>query len=300
MFLKKPKYEREPTPPWLMWVFIGFFIFAFLNYNREGTEEDPNTLKQAIDKASSDLRPSNFFNYDHYKEKVFPNFMSRMRYDDLNLGSGLPAVCGQNATIRYSAWLDENTKIEATEGDDTYSFIIGEGSAMPVFDQSVIGMQPGGKRKVFAPMAMSYGLENFKREELPPQGVVQFSVELLELSPPLPDPDKAPYRIAVTRTGSGAERICGEEVRTHLTVWDMEGRQIFSTIGVESKPLAFRLGKSEVFVGLEQGTVGMKPGELRTLVVPPSFQKPLREAQQIMQFPFPKDQTILVDVELLP
>jgi hypothetical protein len=78
----------------------------------------------------------------------------------------------------------------------------------------------------------------------------------------------------------------------------MAGNKLFSTPA--DKPLTFTPGKSEVFLGLEQGIIGMARGAKRTLVVPPVLQKTLLGNAPTIDFPLPKEQTVLVDVEALP
>lgn len=298
MFFRKR--EREPTPNWLKWLFIGFFLYAMVTYYREDSADRPNPLRQAVNEASKEVKGGDFFNYSDYKERIFPSYVGSLRINDTKLGSGLPAVCGQEAAITFAAWLDKDNKIEEATAEKPLRFIIGEGTAMPVFEQGVIGMQPGGSRSLIAPMQLSYGTEGHKRDELAPGTMVRFDVTLLEVTPPLPDPDAVPYRIAVTRPSSGKSHICGETVKAQLTLWDTKGSKLFTTYGEGKAPLNFTLGLSQVFSGLEQGVVGMREGEMRTLIVPPSFQKPLRPNPKAVDFHLPQNQTIIVDVELIP
>lgn len=269
-------------------------------YHKKETPESPNLFKQAIDKASTDLKPENFVNLTEYKEKIFPSLNASLRINDLQLGKGLPAVCGQEAVITFESWLGETKKLEEATEEKPLRFFIGAGEVMPVFEQGVIGMQPGGIRSIIAPMHLSYGVEKFKRDTIAPSATITFNIKLVGISPELPNPDKAPYRATISRPGSGEMHICGSTVNTKITMWDMEGKKIFSNDKEGDKPVTFTLGKSEVFIGLEQGAVGMRVGEMRTLVVPPSFQKPMRDISQVTDFPFPNNQTVLVDVELLP
>ena len=307
MFFRKrrqrpePEDDPYPTPQWLKWVLIGFILFSVVHYHVGGKGDQPNPLKQAIDKASQDLRPSNFVNFTEYKEIVFPSYRSKLRIKDLALGKGLPALCGQEATISYVSWLGKENKLGEATQENPLRFVIGEGTAMPVFEQGIIGMQPGGTRSLLTPMRLSYGIERFKnpKHDIAPTANVIFNVTLHTLKPALPDPDASPYRIAVTRSGAGQKFVCGSKVKIHATFWNIQGEKLYTTYGEGKSPLLFTLGSAQVFTGLEQGVVGMKIGENRTIVVPPAFQKPLRDNKQVIDFSFPKNETILVDVELI-
>ena len=87
--------------------------------------------------------------------------------------------------------------------------------------------------------------------------------------------------------------------KSQVTVWSVDGKKLFSTKD-KGQPLTFTPGKSEVFLGLEQGVIGMAAGEMRTLIVPPGFQKAMDGNPPTTDFLLPKDQTVLVDVEALP
>ena len=106
----------------------------------------------------------------------------------------------------------------------------------------------------------------------------------------------APYRIFTVTPGNGAPNQCGDTVKIKLTVWGTSGKKLFST----AEPVSFTVGASETFVGLEQGIIGMKPGEKRSLSIPPILQKTEEEKPTIVEIPLPDNQTILVDVESVP
>lgn len=297
MFRKK--FKRDPYPPWLKWVFIFFALFAMLSYHKEGKEGAPNPLRKAVNKASQDMNPTEMFDYESYSQKVLPNYQSTLRINDVKLGSGLPAVCGQEVTVSYEAWLGESEKLGEASKEKPLRFVVGESNVMPALEQGVIGMQPGGTRSLLAPMPLSYGTGPNKREDIAPSANIQFRLTLHDAKPPLPDPNIVPYRVHVTQRGSGKRFICGMEVAAHIVVWDMRGKKLFSSYD-KGEPIIFTLGKATLPIGLEQGTVGMRGGEMRTMIVPPSFQKPQRDVPQLINFDLPENETIIIDVALLP
>lgn len=143
---------------------------------------------------------------------------------------------------------------------------------------------------------------------------------MLSASPEFKDIENIPYRVVDVRKSSGPMLMCGQKGNFNVTIWDTKGTKLYSSadaVKQDTKPtdqtansnkeasipvkgLSFTPGKSEVFMGLEQGVVGMPMGGMRTLVVPPAFLRTTSGAPPAIQFPLPEGQTVLVDVEYLP
>jgi FKBP-type peptidyl-prolyl cis-trans isomerase len=99
------------------------------------------------------------------------------------------------------------------------------------------------------------------------------------------------YRIVVA--GSGPAAMPGQSVRIHETTTRADGTLIYSTHTKDS-PLTFLLGGGQVIAGVDEGVAGMRVGERRTLVVPPSLSK--RSAYPANT---PPDATLYYDITLL-
>lgn len=274
--------KGPPSPAWMKWLLIAFVLYAIAsNANRD----EPGVFKHIVNDVESSL------NLSEYKDKLLPGGNVPLRFKELAAGKGNPAICGQEVTIAYEAFLGNGDTPAATvKEDNPLTFRIGEGKAMPALEQGVIGMRVGGRRGAIAPPGMATGMDTGKSD------LVRFDIALLALSPALPDFWSTPYRIAEVTPGTRATILCGHAVKARVTVWSLDGKKIFSG----NEPLAFTPGKSETFLGLEQGVIGMRVGGMRTLVVPPVFQKTMDGNAPIVDIAFPKSQTVLVDVETLP
>ncbi len=288
MFFRRKKRDREPMPDWLKWALLGFLGLALIGNLHKGAPDAPGTIHEAVHAAAENLNPTRLLNLDDYKNAIFPRYGAALRIKDIAPGTGTPAVCGQEVTIAYQTYMGEDKPVD---GGQTLAFRIGEGKAAPALEQGVVGMKKGGKRSLFSPPNMAGGIG----ENIPANALIRFEVELLDATPGLPDAAATPYRIATVAAGNGAPILCGEAATVRVTLWSLDGKKLFST-----KDLTFTPGKSEVFLGLEQGVIGMPRGEMRTLVVPPAFQKTMRGNPPGINFPLPKNQTVLVDVESLP
>lgn len=65
--------------------------------------------------------------------------------------------------------------------------------------------------------------------------------------------------------GDGAGATCGEAILLQLTVWNAASGKAYDG------KLSLVLGAREVAAGLDVGLLGIKPGGVRTLVVPPAL-----------------------------
>lgn len=283
------KREQKPTPPWVMWVLIGGVVFAFIsNHSRAPGEKPPFERTSRYVKDRPDLRS--------VKDRLLPaSLIPSLK--DVKEGEGVPAICGQTVKIAYRATLADDTVIEEATKDAPLTFTLGDKSVMPIFERIASGMKPGGTREINNGYNLSYGLDAFKRESVPSGSNVKFSVELLSTAPAIPS--DAPYRVFDTQAGSGNMLVCGGKAKAQVTLWSLEGKKIYASADA-GKPIEFTIGKSEVFLGLEQGVIGMLQGGARTMIVSPPLQKTLNGSPAAVAFPFPRNQTVLVDVEALP
>lgn len=95
---------------------------------------------------------------------------------------------------------------------------------------------------------------------------------------PTPPPPTGPSTLQITdlTVGTGNEAQNGNSVFVTYTVWrydpagtDTKGQQIDSNVG--GAPYPYTVGANNVIAGVSQGTVGMKVGGKRRLVIPPSL-----------------------------
>jgi FKBP-type peptidyl-prolyl cis-trans isomerase len=73
--------------------------------------------------------------------------------------------------------------------------------------------------------------------------------------------------------GSGAAAQKGDSVRVHYTLWLTNGTRVQSSEDNNGAPLEFLTGATppRVIPGFEEGVIGMQPGGVRQLVVPPAL-----------------------------
>jgi len=73
--------------------------------------------------------------------------------DDELIGDGSEATGeGQTAIVHYTGWLEDGTKFDSSvDRDDPFSFPIACQMVIKGWDEGVIGMKVGGKRKLTIP-----------------------------------------------------------------------------------------------------------------------------------------------------
>ncbi len=299
-FGKKYRMPATPRPRWLQLLIVIFVLFAAFKSGQKGTPEEPNPLHEAVKNTGQMVSKENLGEtLATYKNLIFPRYNSVMELKDIAVGKGRPLLCGQEAQLTYSTSIEGGRSLPyAADASSPLVFRLGDGSVIPAIEQGVTGMRLGGKRTLIASPLMSYGINKFntKNEKIAPDARVNISVELLSMSPEVPSLSDSGYRIAfLNDEGSGKPVFCGEKAKVSIVIWNMEGKKIF-----ENKSLTFTPGKSEVFLGLEQGVIGILRKSKRLLVVPAEFQKTMNGNAPITQISFPEKQTVLVEVEALP
>lgn len=102
--------------------------------------------------------------------------------EDLVVGSGATAESGQDVVVHYVGRLDDGTQFDSSRARrDPLDFALGAGDVIKGWDQGIPGMRVGGKRRLTVPPELAYGAQGLAGV-IPPQAVLVFEVELLEIA----------------------------------------------------------------------------------------------------------------------
>jgi FKBP-type peptidyl-prolyl cis-trans isomerase len=106
---------------------------------------------------------------------------SGLQYEDLNQGTGAAAKTGDSVEVHYTGWLGDGTKFDSSVDRGTpFAFKLGAGRVIKGWDEGVVGMKIGGKRKLIIPAALGYGSRGFPGA-IPPNAELTFEVELIRI-----------------------------------------------------------------------------------------------------------------------
>ncbi len=98
---------------------------------------------------------------------------------DLAVGSGAEAVVGRQVRVTYTGWLTNANKFDSNVGGTPISFQLGRGEVIAGWDQGLVGMKVGGKRRIVIGSDLAYGRDG--RGSIPPNATLVFDVELVSV-----------------------------------------------------------------------------------------------------------------------
>ena len=117
----------------------------------------------------------------HGQESESVTTPSGLQYVDLVKGDGREAHVGETAVVHYTGWLENGTKFDSSVDRGTpFSFQLGAGRVIKGWDEGVVGMKIGTKRKLTIPSHLGYGPRGGGKI-IPPDATLIFEVELLDL-----------------------------------------------------------------------------------------------------------------------
>lgn len=98
---------------------------------------------------------------------------------DTQVGQGAAAAASDSVQVNYSGYLPNGTLFDTSKqtGRKPLEFVIGKGVYIPAFENSVVGMQPGGARTIIIPTGLAYGSAGQPAAGIPPNTNIVFKIE---------------------------------------------------------------------------------------------------------------------------
>ena len=127
-----------------------------------------------------------FCNKKETKKMALIKTDSGLEYEILKEGNGDYPKTGNKVTVHYTGWLNDNRKPgnkfdSSVDRNEKFSFTVGIGQVIKGWDEGVISMKVGEKRRLFIPSNLAYGSRG-AGNIIPPNSELIFDVELFEIS----------------------------------------------------------------------------------------------------------------------
>jgi len=103
----------------------------------------------------------------------------KVKITDLVEGKGPPVGNNDTVSVHYTGRLASNkVQFDSSRGKRPLEVTIGRGEVIPGWEDGLVGMRVGGKRKLEIPAELGYGAKGFP-PDIPPDADLEFEVELV-------------------------------------------------------------------------------------------------------------------------
>lgn len=104
---------------------------------------------------------------------------NNLKIEDITVGTGAEAKKGDTVAVNYIGTLENGSKFDSSyDRNQPFVFLLGGGQVITGWDQGIVGMRVGGKRKLTIPPEMGYGAGGYP-PVIPPSATLIFTVELV-------------------------------------------------------------------------------------------------------------------------
>lgn len=173
----KPSAILVPmTKNFIVAVIIGvlvLFIFAYFIFDLNGTSQPSS--------SSSSIGPSAIVIKQVTPAKTTsPSTVKNLQIVEEKIGTGPAVKKGDTVEINYVGTLANGTEFDASaKHGGPFTTQIGVGQVIKGWDEGIIGMKVGGKRKLVIPPSLGYG--NQQVGTIPANSTLIFQVELVAI-----------------------------------------------------------------------------------------------------------------------
>ena len=102
-----------------------------------------------------------------------------LQIEDIKIGEGNEVKKFDIVTVNYTGTLDDGTKFDSSlnPGRTPFRFTVGAGQVIKGWDEGLMGMKVGGKRKLTIPPELGYGSRD--NGPIPANSTLIFDIDLL-------------------------------------------------------------------------------------------------------------------------
>lgn len=106
--------------------------------------------------------------------------ITKLLIEDTQVGTGTAAANGNTISVNYVGMFTDGKVFDSSQGRQPLTVEIGTGKVIAGWDQGIIGMKVGGKRRLIIPPSLAYG-EKGAGGVIPPNAILIFDIDLLDV-----------------------------------------------------------------------------------------------------------------------
>lgn len=153
-----------------------FILFMDRTSPTNKTDDSNEVPEETLDSGEEALSEDN----SESEENAVGDF-TELNIEDLVEGEGAAVKEGDTVSVHYTGTLIDGTKFDSSlDRDEPFEFTVGQGQVIVGWDEGLVGMKVGGKRKIEIPSSKGYG-ETGAGEDIPANAGLVFEIELLEI-----------------------------------------------------------------------------------------------------------------------
>ncbi len=204
---------------------------------------------------------------------------TELEVEVITKGSGMTPQMGDIVTVHYTlATPGEEPFDSSYDRAQPIDMPLGIGQLLPGWEEALMDMQEGGKVMLLMPPDMAFGEQGLPGS-IAPNSAVESELELISIERPEPpmevsdsdfDVSDSGLQIYEIVEGDGDAAVNGDRVVMDFSIWRDDG-VIVGRSADSGGPMNFAIGSGELFEGWDEGTVGMKVGGQRQIVIPPEL-----------------------------
>ena len=175
----------------LLAVFCGLFLFAGVASADDSAKSadgknEPKKMKEDQPEPEKKMeKPTKKEDIDWHETK------SGLKWVDLTEGDGKAATNGDKVIVHYHLWLADKDggkgkSVQSSRDPnpytgkvDPFTFSVGDPRLVKGWNEGMIGMKPGGLRRLWLPSKLGWG-PNKMGDDIPANSDVIFEIELLD------------------------------------------------------------------------------------------------------------------------
>ena len=158
-------------------VIIAIITAAAILIFSKNLNQNLNQIEKANKNLNNDENSVVSQNQNQMKNKILSD---GLEITDEVVGAGAEVLNGSIVTVNYIGVLTDGKKFDSSyDRNQPFSFVLGAEEVIKGWDEGILGMRVGGKRKLIIPPDLAYGSQSVGNGLIPPNSTLVFEVELL-------------------------------------------------------------------------------------------------------------------------